>query len=96
MSADLAALKTELLALDRQLRRAALHAGDDAAPSQSGQMAILKQRLDDRLADFDGSAWQLLLLEWRYDFVLLFDQVRLWMDYIDADFSTGSAPKAWR
>jgi hypothetical protein len=94
MSADLSALKTELLELDRQLQLAAHPAGEGGEAAQSGQLAALKQRLDDRLATLDGSAWQLLLLEWRYDFVLLFDQIRLWMAHVDANFSSGTSPKA--
>lgn len=90
MSADLAVLKNELLELDRQLQRAALPAadGNGAALSRSGQLAMLRQRLDDRLATLDSSAWQLLLLEWRYDFALLFDHARLWMAHVDANFDT--------
>lgn len=96
MSADLAALKTELIELDRQLQQAALHPeeGSDRASSRSSQLAALKQRLDDRLATLDGSAWQLLFLEWRYDFALLFDHACQWMDQVDASFSTEPGRKA--
>ncbi len=90
MSKDLATLKTELLDIDQQLQRAALEAeGGDAA----GQVALLKQQLDDRLARLDGSAWQLLLAEWRYDFALLFDHIRQWMARVDDNFTTISTPK---
>lgn len=96
MSEDLATLKSELLELDRQLARAALHATDrsDAVAVQSALPATLKQALDDRLATLDGSTWQLLLLEWRYDFALLFDQIRLSMARIDAGFNIDPAWKA--
>ena len=95
MSTDLLSLKTELLELDRQLKLAAFHqaSGGEAAASQSGQLILLKQRLDDRLATLDGSAWQVLLLEWRYDFALLFDHIRLWMAHVDTSFSTGPRPE---
>lgn len=96
MSPDLTTLKKELLELDRQLQLAALHPQEagGGAPAQSGQAAALKRKLEDRLATLDGSAWQLLLLEWRYDFALLFDHARLWMNQVDAGFDTGPTPKA--
>lgn len=95
MSPDLLSLKTELLELDRQLKLAAIHqaSGGETAASQSGQLILLKQKLDDRLATLDGSAWQILLLEWRYDFALLFDHIRLWMAQVDTSFNTGPVPK---
>lgn len=95
MPADLEALKNELLALDRQLQQAAFPAagGGSAAPLQSAQLAVLRQRLDERLATLDGSAWRLLLLEWRYDLALLFAHARLWMAHVDANFSAGPVPK---
>ncbi|MGX5720392.1 hypothetical protein [Shinella zoogloeoides] len=95
MATDLAALKSELLELDRQLQKAAHHPahGAEAEALQSGQLAALRQRLDQRLATLDGSAWQVLLLEWRYDFALLFDQIRLWMAQVDASFDTGPVLK---
>lgn len=90
MPADLVTLNTELKEFNQQLQPAALETeGGDAA----GSTASLKQQLDDRLATLDGSAWQLLLAEWRYDFALLFDHVRLWIARVDANFTTISAPK---
>ncbi|WP_421580966.1 hypothetical protein [Shinella sp. M31] len=96
MSADLLALKNELLEFDRQLQRATLHtpAQSDTAASHSDPLALMKKTLDDRLATLNGSAWQLVLLEWRYDFALLFDHIRQWMTQVDADFSVASTPKA--
>lgn len=90
MPADLAALKAELLEIDQRLQRAAVEAEDGDA---AGSVALLKQQLDDRLARLDGSAWQLLLAEWRYDFALLFDHIRLWMARVDDNFTTLSTPK---
>lgn len=88
-SADLVTFKNEPLELDRQFQLSVLHPVDGrGGPSQSGQLAMLKQQLEDRLATLDGSAWQLLLLEWRYDFALLFDHARLWMAHVDAKFNT--------
>lgn len=93
MPADLETLKAELLELDRQLHLATLLTGDRGETAQSEPLAVLKQRLDDRLATLDGSAWQLVLLEWRYDFALLFDHIRLWMARVDAGFTLDSSPK---
>lgn len=90
MPADLAALKAELLEIDQRLQRAAVEAEDGDA---AGSVALLKQQLDDRLARLDGSAWQLLLAEWRYDFALLFDHIRQWMARVDDNFTTLSTPK---
>lgn len=94
MPADLETLKAELLELDRQLQLATLLTGNGGEAAQSEPLAVLKQRLDDRLATLDGSAWQLVLLEWRYDFALLFDHIRLWMARVDAGFTLDSSPKA--
>ncbi|MFT4158564.1 hypothetical protein [Shinella sp.] len=93
MATDLTSLKSELLELDRQLQQAAHHSAHGGEALQSGQLAALRQRLDQRLAALDGSAWQVLLLEWRYDFALLFDQIRLWMAQVDASFDTGPVLK---
>ena len=65
----------------------------ESAALQSGQLTALRQRLDQRLATLDGTAWQVLLLEWRYDFALLFDQIRLWMAQVDDSFDTGPVLK---
>ncbi len=96
MSEDLTILKSELLELDRQLRQAHLHPaeGSDGVSPRSDQLAVLRRKLDDRLAALDGNAWQLLLLEWRYDFALLFDHASRWMAEVDAGFDTGPARKA--
>lgn len=94
MSENLESLKAELLELDRQLQLAArpqAHGPEAAATSPSGQMAALKSKLDERLGSLDGNAWQLLLLEWRYDFALLFDHVRQWMSQVDSGFNTEPA-----
>jgi len=91
MSENLESLKAELLELDRQLQLAArpqAHGPEAAATSPSGQMAALKSKLDERLGSLDGNAWQLLLLEWRYDFALLFDHARQWMSQVDSGFNT--------
>ena len=90
MPADLATLKTELPEIDQQLQRAALEAADGDA---AGSVALLKQQFDDRPSKLDGSSWQLLLAEWRYDFALLFDHVRQWMARVDDNFTTISTPK---
>ena len=98
MSENLESLKAELLELERQLQLAArppAHGPEVAATPPSGQMATLKSKLDERLASLDSSAWQLLLLEWRYDFALLFDHARQWMSQVDSTFKTepgGQAP----
>lgn len=90
MPADLAALKAELLEIDQRLQRAAHEAEDGDA---AGSVTLLKQHLDDRLTSLDGSTWQLLLAEWRYDFALLFDHIRQWMARVDANFTSTSVPK---
>jgi len=94
MSENLESLKAELLELDRQLQLAArpqAHGPEVAATPPSGQMAALRNKLDERLASLDGNAWQLLLLEWRYDFALLFDNARDWMGQVDSAFNTEPA-----
>jgi len=91
MSDNLESLKAELLELDRQLQLAArpqAHGTEAAAAPPSGQMAALRSKLDERLASLDSNAWQLLLLEWRYDFALLFDNARQWMSLVDSAFNT--------
>lgn len=97
MSENLESLKAELLELDRQLQLAARpqpHGEAAAATPQSGQLAALRSRLDERLASLDSNAWQLLLLEWRYDFALLFDHARQWMSQVDSAFNTESSAQA--
>ncbi|WP_438754522.1 hypothetical protein [Pararhizobium sp. O133] len=62
-------------------------------PSQTedaSRLSLLKQQLDERLALPRASGWRILPLEWRYDFALLFDQVRGWMANIDRSYNTRS------
>lgn len=94
MSPGFAMLKVELLELDQQLQAATSHTADqEAATSQLRQLLVLKQKLDDRFAAFDDRTWQLLLLEWRYDFALLFDHACSWIARVDANFKAGTAQK---
>lgn len=92
MTVNLETWRAELDELDRQLTHfAANHHPTnpaDAASPEDEHLSALKQQIDDRLSAYGGVGWQLLLLEWRYDFALLFDQMRMWMTYVDSGFKS--------
>ena len=63
----------------------------DAIPdlhhSTTAKMDFLHNLMLQQGRPSQGMSWRLLLLEWRYDLVVLFGNVRDWMNYVDRSFN---------